>query len=112
MRGLLRKLLRERNYEVTTLGSAEEGLQAHLEHPFQLMLVDWTLPAMSGLDLCRAVRAEPGGEHVFILVVTGRNKLEDLTDVLDAGASDYLSKPIDPEILGTRLLIAERISWN
>jgi signal transduction histidine kinase len=108
MRGLLRKLLRERNYEVTTLGSAEEGLQAHLEHPFQLMLVDWTLPAMSGLDLCRAVRAEPGGEHVFILVVTGRNKLEDLTDVLDAGASDYLSKPIDPEILGTRLLIAER----
>ena len=108
MRGLLRELLRERNYEVTALGSAEEGLRAHLEQPFQLMLVDWTLPGMSGLELCRAVRAEPRGEEVFILVVTGRNKLEDLTAVLDAGASDYLSKPIDPEILGTRLLIAER----
>jgi DNA-binding response OmpR family regulator len=51
MRGLLRELLRERNYEVTALGSAEEGLRAHRAAPFQLMLVDWTLPEMSGLDL-------------------------------------------------------------
>jgi len=108
MRGLLRELLRERDHQVTAVGSAEEGLRAHLEQPFELMLVDWTLPGMSGLDLCRAVRGEAGGEHVFILVITGRNKAEDLTAVLDAGASDYLSKPIDPEILGTRLLIAER----
>ncbi len=108
VRAILRELLRERNYEVTALGSAEEGLQAHAAEPFQLMLVDWTLPGMSGLDLCRAVRAEPGGEHVFILVITGRNKAEDLSAVLDSGASDYLSKPLDPEILSTRLLIAER----
>ena len=108
IRGLLQALLRERDHEVTAVGSAEEGLEAHLERPFELMLVDWTLPGMSGLDLCRAVRAEPGGEHVVILLITGRNKAEDLSTVLDAGASDYLSKPIDPEILGTRLLIAER----
>ena len=49
-----------------------------------------------------------GAFGVFILVITGRNKAKDLHAVLDAGASDYLSKPIDPEILGTRLLIAER----
>lgn len=108
MRGLLRELLCERHHQVTVHGSAEEGLRAHIEEPFQLMLVDWTLPGMSGLDLCRAVRAQPGGEQVFILVITARNKVEDLTAVLDAGASDYLSKPIDPEILSTRLFIAER----
>jgi len=108
MRVLLRELLCERDYEVTALGSAEEALEAHAEQPFQLMLVDWTLPGMSGLALCRAIRAQPGGEQVFILVITGRNKAVDLGAVLDAGASDYLSKPIDPEILSTRLLIAER----
>ncbi|UCF47730.1 MAG: response regulator [Myxococcales bacterium] len=108
MRGLLRELLCERNYEVTALGTAEEALDAHLRRPFQLMLVDWTLPGMSGLDLCRRVRSEPGGEDVVILIITGRNRAEDLGAVLDAGASDYLSKPIDPEMLGTRLLIAER----
>ena len=108
MRGLLRELLCERGYEVTVAETAEEALQAHLERPFQLMLVDWTLPGMTGLDLCRMVRARPGGEDVVLLVITGRNRAEDLHAVLDAGASDYLSKPIDPEILGTRLLIAER----
>jgi signal transduction histidine kinase len=108
MRALLREFLRERNYEVVAVDSAEEGLRAHREQPFQLMLVDWTLPGMSGLDLCREVRAEEGGEQVLILVITGRNKAEDLAAVLDAGATDYLSKPIDPEILATRLLIAER----
>jgi len=109
MRGLLREQLRERNYEVTAVGSAEEGLQAHQERPFQLMLIDWTLPTMSGLDLCRAVRAAPGGDRVFILLITGRNHVDDVGAVLEAGASDYLSKPVDPEILRTRLLIAERV---
>ena len=108
MRGLLRELLCERDYEVAVARTAEEALEAHLAQPFQLMLVDWTLPGMSGLDLCRMVRSRPGGEDVVILVITGRNRAEDLNAVLDAGASDYLSKPIDPEILGTRLLIAER----
>jgi len=108
MRGLLRELLRERNYEVTSVSTAEEALKAHLERPFQLMLVDWTLPGMSGLSLCRMVRARPGGEDIVILLITGRNSPDDLHAALDAGASDYLSKPIDPEILGTRLVIAER----
>jgi signal transduction histidine kinase len=108
MRGLLRELLRERNYEVTAVATAEEALKAHFERPFQLMLVDWTLPGMSGLTLCRTVRGSPGGEDVVILVITGRNRAEDLSAALDAGASDYLSKPVDPDILGTRLLIAER----
>ena len=108
MRGLLRELLCERNYEVTVAATAEEALQAHVDRPFQLMLVDWTLPGMSGLDLCRMVRSRADGEDVVLLVITGRNRPEDLNAVLDAGASDYLSKPIDPEVLGTRLLIAER----
>jgi signal transduction histidine kinase len=108
MRGLLSQWLGERDYHVTALGSAEEALAAHLEQPFELMLVDWTLPGRSGLELCRDVRAARGGDEVFIIVITGRNRPEDLVAVLDAGASDYVAKPLDPETLSTRLLIAER----
>ncbi|MGB5812607.1 MAG: response regulator [Polyangiales bacterium] len=108
MRGLLTEVLRERNYEVVAVESAEEGLAAHRADGFHLMVVDWTLPGMSGLDLCREVRAAEGGESVVLLVVTGRDRSTDLEAVLDAGASDYLAKPVDPQILGTRLLIAER----
>jgi signal transduction histidine kinase len=108
MRGLLRELLRERNHEVTAVATAEEALQAHANQPFQLMLVDWTLPGMSGLELCRAVRARPGGDDIVILVITGHNRAEDLRVALDAGASDYLPKPLDAATLAARLLIAER----
>lgn len=108
MRGLLRELLRERNHEVTAVATAEEALQAHASQPFELMLVDWTLPGMSGLELCRAVRARPGGDDIVILVITGHNRAEDLREALDAGASDYLPKPLDAGTLAARLLIAER----
>ncbi|MEM9729688.1 MAG: response regulator [Myxococcota bacterium] len=108
MRALLTDLLRERNYEVVAVENAEDALAAHSAEPFDLMLVDWTLPAMSGLDLCREVRSKERGDEVVILVITGRNRAEDLEAVLDAGASDYLAKPVDPQILATRLLIAER----
>ncbi len=108
MRRLLSGILRERDHQVAEVESAEDALEAHLQQPFDLMLVDWTLPGMSGLELCRAVRALRGGEDVVVLVITGRNKAQDLQEVLDAGASDYLAKPMDPEMLQTRLLIAER----
>ncbi len=108
MRSLLADLLRERDHDVDTAGSAEEALRRHAQSPYELMLVDWTLPGLSGLDLCRAVRGRRGGDDVVLLVVTGRNRPEDLVQVLDAGATDYLSKPIDPELLQTRLMVAER----
>ena len=92
-----------------SVGTAEAALKAHYEQPFDLLMVDWTLPGISGLDLCKIVRARPGGDDVVILVVTGRNRPEDLHAVLDAGASDYLAKPIDPESLRTRLVAAERM---
>ena len=107
MRRLLGDVLEERGHESVAVDTAERGLAAHLEHPFDIMLVDWTLPAMSGLDLCREIRSMPGGDDVIILVVTGRSRVEDLTAVLDAGASDYLAKPLDPDLLRTRLMVAE-----
>lgn len=105
MRRLLSDLLTERAYEVHAVATGEEALEAQRVRPFDVMVVDWTLPGLSGLDVTRAVREE-GGDDVVILVITGRNRPEDLAEVLEAGASDYLAKPIDPDILRTRLMVA------
>ncbi len=108
MRYLLAEALRERRYDVTTVATGEAALRSYREQPFELVLVDWTLPGISGLDVCRVIRAEPGGEDVVLLVITGRDRPEDLSAVLDAGASDYVAKPFDPDLLRTRLMVAER----
>ena len=73
-----------------------------------MMILDWEMPRLDGLELCRRVRASEGGDVPFILVVTARDRTEDLTCVLDAGADDYMSKPVTPSNLQARLRIAER----
>ncbi|MBX3248567.1 MAG: response regulator [Myxococcales bacterium] len=108
MRTLLAEIVGERGYVVHAVESAEEGLEAHLADPFELVLVDWTLPGMSGPELCRALRAREDGERVVLLVITARVRPEDVHAVLDAGADDFISKPVDPERLRTRLIVASR----
>src|ERR1043165_2245351 len=66
------------------------------------------LPGKSGIDLCRTLRAQPNGDDMFILLVTARDETEDLEQALAAGASDYLTKPLDPGLLNVRLSVAER----
>ena len=78
MRGLLRELLRDRNYQVSLVESAEEGLRAHEQEPFDLMLVDWTLSGMSGLELCRAVREMPGGDTGRSIIILAEGRLVNL----------------------------------
>lgn len=80
----------------------------HARRPFDLMVVDWVLPEMDGLQLCRKIRSLPGGDHPYILVVTGRDRPDDLSAVLDAGADDYVAKPVHMALFKTRLRIAQR----
>lgn len=108
MRKLLAAHLVDRGYEVRTTDSGERALEQHGREPFDLLLVDWTLPGMSGLDLCRAIRSAPEANDPVILVITGRSQPADLHAVLDAGATDYVAKPVDPDVLATRLIIAAR----
>lgn len=110
MRRLLAEIVRERGYEVHAVGTGEEALAEHASAPFDLFLVDWTLPGLSGIELCRALRAAPRGDDATILVITGRSRPEDVHTVLDAGADDFVPKPIDADRLRTRLVVASRRS--
>ncbi len=108
MRRLLDELLRERGYDVTVAGSGEEAVRLHVERPFELLLVDWTLPGISGLEICREVRRLEPVESAVIIVTTAKSRPEDVAEALEAGATDFLAKPLDPVLLQTRLTVAER----
>jgi two-component system cell cycle sensor histidine kinase/response regulator CckA len=103
--------LRERGHVVVECVTGEQALATHAAQPFPLLLVDWVLPGMDGLGLCRKLRSLPNGVGAMPVIVftTGRSGQADLVRGLDAGADDYLVKPIDPDLLTTRLVIAERM---
>ena len=110
-REALTSTLRARGHEVVECATGEKALAMHAANPFPLLLLDWVLPGMDGLGLCRKLRALGSGVGAMPVIVftTGRSSPYDLVRGLDAGADDYLTKPIDPELLSTRLAIAERM---
>ena len=107
IRRLLETLLSERGHEVITAETGEDALEAHERSPFELVLVDVVLPAMGGAELVRRIRRLPGGDLPVIVAFTGRPDDAALDDLLDAGIDDYLTKPLVPEELRRRLVIAE-----
>ena len=107
-RATIVKVLRERGHHVAECSAAEAGIALHRSMPFPLLILDWVLPGMDGLELCRRVRNLPGGDCPVIVIATSRSRPEDLMAGLDAGADDYLTKPLDQTALTTRLAIAER----
>lgn len=110
IRRLHEEVVKLRGHEVTSCGESQCALNAFVESPFPLVLLDWELPGMSGLELAAKFRELPGGESCYILMITGRSDPDDLARALDAGANDYLTKPFDISLLNLRLSIAEQQS--
>ena len=104
----LQRLIAKRGHDVTAVGSAEEAEAALAAETFPFLILDWMLPGKSGVDLCRELRALPNGDEMFILLVTAKADTEDLEQALEAGANDYLTKPIDVGLLNVRISVAER----
>ena len=109
MRLLLSSILERCGHHVVKAAAdgreAWEGFEAFRP---ALLILDWEMPELSGLEVCRRVRASEGGSVPFVIMVTARDRTEDLTAVLDAGADDYMSKPVTADTLQARLRIAER----
>ncbi|HEX4640876.1 MAG TPA: response regulator [Chthoniobacterales bacterium] len=104
----LQRLIAKRGHEVTAVGSAEEAEAALAAEPFPFLILDWMLPGKSGVHLCRELRARPNGDEMFILLVTAKADTEGLEHALEAGANDYLTKPLDVGLLNVRISVAER----
>jgi len=79
-------------------------------HTFQVVLLDWNLPGMSGLEICQKVRALPTHEPPYVVLLTGNDRKEDVVKGLKAGADDYMTKPFHREELSARLNVGKRIA--
>ena len=110
IRDLLARMLEKWGYQVQV---AEDGQQA-LEilrgpDPPQIAIVDWMMPKVEGIDLCRQIRQNPGPRLQYMIILTGRDSKEDVAAALDAGADDYITKPFSDLELRARIQAGERI---
>jgi two-component system chemotaxis response regulator CheY len=78
-------------------------------HP-DVIISDWMMPGQTGLELCQRVRAEPEGGHVYLILLTGQGAHQQIIEGMNAGADDYLVKPLDPDELEASLIAASRVT--
>lgn len=90
---LIRHILDNSVYQVKGVGCGQNALACLDQGDFDVILLDYNLPDMTGLEICRAIRAQPLFDLVPIIMVTGRNGSNDIIDCLRAGANDFVSKP-------------------
>jgi serine/threonine protein kinase len=109
-RKLLARRLEQWGYEVVTAEDGEQAwraLQAH--HGPRIAIIDWQMPVVDGLSICSRLKRSLKVTFTYIIMLTGRDAKEDTILGLRAGADEYLTKPVDMEILRSRMGVARRI---
>jgi len=110
-RAILIKALKPWNMEVTVATDGTEAWEAISSgQPPEIAIVDWMMPGMDGIELCRRIRAYPALAGIYVILLTGRGSRMDLVAGLDAGADDYMVKPIDAEELRARVQVGMRVA--
>lgn len=101
MASFLERGLKEEHYVVDVAYDGEKGWEYALSNEYDLLILDWMLPKMSGVELCHKLRAE--GKITPVLILTAKDSIEDKIKGLDQGADDYLTKPFSFEELLARI---------
>lgn len=107
-RTLLAAVLADLGHDATAAEDGEQAWAFFQRDPAPLVVLDINMPSMDGLEVCRRIRGHETGKDAFVLIVTARDGRDDLANVLEAGADDYVTKPSSPENLRARLEIARR----
>lgn len=108
-RSVLEASLRKLGHEPLSYADGEAAWTAFMMEPQRVVISDWLMPGIDGLELCRRVRAEKGEYTYFILLSNLSSSGGNLSQAIDAGVDDFLNKPVNPDELRLRLHQAERI---
>jgi phosphoserine phosphatase RsbU/P len=92
---VLRKTLQGQGYEVITVNNGEQGIEQAQQGSPALIICDWLMPVMDGIEVCRQMKAEPALAGIFFILLTSRSEVSDRVMALDSGADDILTKPIE-----------------
>ncbi|MEI6872848.1 MAG: response regulator [Verrucomicrobiota bacterium] len=107
---VLQLTLEHAGHAVVVASNGEEAWEAYDADPGRIIVSDWMMPGLDGLDLCRRVRSRPKTDYTYFILLTAINTgRENLRLAMDAGVDDFLSKPLDREVISMRLRVAGRI---
>ena len=105
MRSVVIEVLKRAGFtEIHQAGNGQSALAKVLEHPkIGLIVSDWYMPTMDGLDLLRALKANPQTAHIPVLMITAEGQRDNVLDAMQSGAAGYIVKPFAPSELQKRL---------
>jgi len=107
---LMQRLLAGWRFDVVLAADGAEAWEIlRRDDAPRLVLLDWMMPGMDGYEVCKMMCNQKGRKNVYIMIVTGNRKKDDIMNVVLAGADDYLIKPFDPVDLKIRLRNAMRV---
>lgn len=106
---LLKTLLEKVGHTVVTAANGVEGLGLIEKFRPQLIITDWMMPEMSGIEFCKALRQNPAWRNIYVFIMTAQDGMDRLVEAFEAGANDYMSKPVSPKALVARLRAGQRV---
>jgi two-component system cell cycle response regulator len=108
-RKLVEQSLSQEHYTVLLAKNGREALDLFTEHQPELVITDWSMPDISGIELCQHIRRDDQQFYTYVILVTGNTDKEEVIEGLAAGADDYLTKPFHPGELKARVRVGRRI---
>lgn len=108
-RTIIQKILKQEGHTAWTAEDSQEALEILQREQVNVVISDWNMPGMTGIDLCRYLREQVSLGYIYFIIVTSRATKQDMLEGLSAGADDFLSKPIEPVELILRVRNAERV---
>jgi DNA-binding response OmpR family regulator len=108
-RRVLSITLKKLGHEVVETMNGKEAWEAFQKEYFPVLISDWMMPEMDGLELLQMIRSQKRKEYTYILLLTGLEGKEHYLEGMKAGADDFITKPLDRDLLAARIQVAERI---
>jgi two-component system chemotaxis response regulator CheY len=102
--------LRSLGHECHTVSDGAQAWEAFRSRQPDVVISDWMMPGLTGLELCRDIRCDTAGRYPYFIMVSSQGALDQILEGMSAGADDYLVKPLDPDDLQARLVAAARVT--
>ena len=103
VRMVARKILEELDFDVSEAADGEQALKACQVSMPEVILLDWNMPVMNGIEFLRALRAGEGGDAPKVVFCTTENDMAHIQEAINAGANEYIMKPFDSDIIQSKL---------
>jgi two-component system, chemotaxis family, chemotaxis protein CheY len=103
VRKVARRILEDLHFSIEEAADGKLAIEACSKHMPDVILLDWNMPVMNGIDFLRALRRSSGGDGPIVVFCTTENDLAHIQEAIGAGANEYIMKPFDSDIIQTKL---------